>query len=237
VLHALRHLGVEHQRQDLEEAFCGMAGLRLLLADDHRLMLAAVRRVFDRTDGFEIVGEVTRGSQVVPAVASLQPDVLLLDVRMPELDGIQCLERLRRHGLELPVVVVSSYADEAHVAAAREAGAAAYVVKTVDPARLVDVVRAVVTGASFITVMPAPVAGTAPGESLSERELTVLRALARGLSNREIARELWVSEQTVKFHLRNIYRKLEIASRTEAVGWAYAQGIASPLLERAATHP
>ena len=214
-----------------------MAELRVLLADDHRLMLAAVRRVFDRVDDFEIVGEVMRGSQVLPAVASLQPDVLLLDVCMPELDGIQCLERLRRYGIDLPVVVLSSYSDAGHVAAARDAGAAAYVVKTVEPARLVDAVRSAVTSTGFVAMMPAPAPAGAEGDLLSERELTVLQALARGLSNREIARELWVSEQTVKFHLRNIYRKLEIASRTEAMGGADAQGIASPLVDVAAGHP
>jgi DNA-binding NarL/FixJ family response regulator len=196
-------------------------------------MTAAIRRVFGPFDDFEIVAEVTRGSQVLPAVTSTQPDVLLLDVRMPELDGLACLQRLRRHGIDLPAVVLSSYGDAAHVDAARSAGASAYVVKTVDPAELPEIVRAAAAGAAFTAVVPVePNAGGAAG--LSEREATVLAALARGLSNKEIGNGLRVSEQTVKFHLRNIYRKLDVASRTEAVRWSYRHGVATPLSATAA---
>jgi DNA-binding NarL/FixJ family response regulator len=205
-----------------------MEKLRLLVADDHRLMLAAIRRVFERVEDVEIVGELTRGSQVPRAVASLQPDVLLLDVRMPELDGIACLERLRRQGRNLPVVVLSSYADGGYIEAAREAGASAYVVKTVDPAELPAIVRAAAGGAPFTIAKPGaaqPCAGI--GGELSEREVAVLADLAGGLSNRQIGESLWVSEQTVKFHLRNIYRKLDVTSRTEAVRWAYRHGVVS----------
>lgn len=200
-----------------------MKSLRVLLADDHRLMLAAARRVLERAGGFEIVGEAMRGTQVPPAVASLQPDVVLLDVRLPGLDGIECLKRLRSLGHEVPVVIVSSYVDDAHVQAARAAGAAAYVGKTIDPALLPEIVRAAAAGAEFTFAQP-----DTPAEQeteLSERELVVLEALTRGLSNKRIGEELWVSEQTVKFHLRNIYRKLEVKKRAEAVRWAYSHGI------------
>ncbi len=203
-----------------------MGVLRVLLADDHPLMLAAFRRVFGRCDDFEVVGEVRRGSQVLPALTSSQPDVLLLDVRMPELDGIACLQRLRRRGYALPVVVVSSYADDAQVEAARTAGASAYVVKTVDPAELLGIVRAAATGAEFVAIRPVEATVGDGTATLSEREVTVLAALAEGLSNKEIGQTLLVSEQTVKFHLRNIYRKLDVASRTEAVRWAYRHGFA-----------
>jgi DNA-binding NarL/FixJ family response regulator len=197
------------------------------VADDHPLMLAALRRVFAAHADLEIVAEVTRGSQVLPAIASSHPDILLLDVRMPELDGIGCLQRLRRRGCDLPVVVLTSYSDEAHLQAARAAGASAYVVKTVDPTELADIVRAAAAGAEFRAVVPdaAPANG---GSTLSDREASVLHALADGLSNKEIGRNLHLSEQTVKFHLRNIYRKLDVASRTEAVRWAYRHGLASP---------
>jgi DNA-binding NarL/FixJ family response regulator len=204
-----------------------MAGLRVLLADDHRLMLAAARRVLERHDDFEIVGEVMRGTQVVPAVGSLAPDVVLLDVRMPGLDGIACLKRLRAHGSNVPVVIISSYVDDEHVEAARSAGAAAYVGKTIDPAKLPEIVRAAAGG--------APVTVSRPGAErddsceLSEREVTVLAALTRGLSNRQIGEELWVSEQTVKFHLRNVYRKIDVKKRAEAVRWAYSHGIGREL--------
>ncbi len=204
-----------------------MAGLKVLLADDHRLMLAAARRVLERHDDFEIVGEVMRGTQVLPAVTSLDPDVVLLDVRMPGLDGIACLKRLRAHGSNVPVVVISSYVDDEHVEAARSAGAAAYVGKTIDPAELPEIVRAAAAGAPFAVVRPQAVRDES--NELSERELTVLAALTRGLSNRQIGEELWVSEQTVKFHLRNVYRKIDVKKRAEAVRWAYSHGIGREL--------
>jgi DNA-binding NarL/FixJ family response regulator len=205
-----------------------MAGtLKVLLADDHRLMLAAARRVLERHDDFEIVGEVMRGTQVVPAVTSLDPDVVLLDVRMPGLDGIACLKRLRAHGSKVPVVVISSYVDDEHVEAARSAGATAYVGKTIDPAELPEIVRAAAAGAPFTVVRP-PAARDGSNE-LSDRELTVLAALTRGLSNRQIGEELWVSEQTIKFHLRNVYRKIDVKKRAEAVRWAYSHGIGREL--------
>ena len=204
-----------------------MAGLRVLLADDHRLMLAAARRVLERHDDFEIVGEVMRGTQVVPAVGSLDPDVVLLDVRMPGLDGIACLKRLRAHGSNVPVVIISSYVDDEHVEAARAAGAAAYVGKTVDPAELPEIVRAAVAGTPFTVSRPGVTRDD--NSELSERELTVLAALTRGLSNRQIGEELWVSEQTVKFHLRNVYRKINVKKRAEAVRWAYSHGVGREL--------
>lgn len=200
--------------------------LRVLVADDHRLMVAAIRRVFE-TDGFEVAGEVTRGSQVVRAVESLRPDALIVDIRMPDLSGIECIARMRRRGLTTPVVVLSSYADDAHVADARHAGASAYVVKTVEPSELPAIVRGAVDGAEFVALRPREADPGAVGEGLSDRERDVVRALSEGLTNREIGEQLWVSEQTVKFHLRNIYRKLSVATRGEAARWAHKNGLAS----------
>jgi DNA-binding NarL/FixJ family response regulator len=200
--------------------------LRVLVADDHRLMLAAVKRVFENADGFAVVGEVTRGSQVLPAIESLQPDAVTLDIRMPDLNGLQCIERIRARGLRIPIVVLSSYADEAHVEAARAAGASAYAVKTVDPSELPLLVRDAVGGADFRAMVPRDPDFSSDGnDELSDRERAVMRALAQGLTNREIATELWVSEQTVKFHLRNTYRKLGVGTRGEATRWAHRNGL------------
>ena len=200
------------------------------MADDHRLMLAAVRRAFADATDFEIVREVSVGSQVVPAVRDTKPDVVLLDMRMPELDGLSCLKRLRKHDPGVSVVILSSYSDEAQIEAARQAGALGYVVKTVEPVDLPDVVRKALSGEPFavwgVAEPPNDAAADQGGAlSLSEREKVVLGALARGLSNREIGRQLWISEQTVKFHLRNVYRKLGISSRTEAARYAYRAGL------------
>ena len=206
--------------------------LRVLVADDHRLMLAAVRRALDAADDFEIVGEVSVGSRVVPAVRETKPDVVLLDMRMPELDGLTCLARLRKHDPTIAVVILSSYSDEAQIEAAREAGALGYIVKTVEPVDLAAVLRSALSGEPFalwgaeVLHDAAPTAGVAV---LSERETVVLESVARGLSNKEIGRELWISEQTVKFHLRNLYRKLGVSSRTEAARYAYSAGLVAAL--------
>jgi DNA-binding NarL/FixJ family response regulator len=197
------------------------------VADDHRLMLAAVRRALAEAEGFEIVGEISVASRVLPAVRETNPDVVLLDMRMPELDGLTCLARLRKHDPTIAVVILSSYSDEPHIEAAREAGALAYIVKTIEPVDLPAVLRAALSGEPFaVWGEELPQADGSKGAlDLSERETVVLEALARGLSNQEIGRELWISEQTVKFHLRNLYRKLGVSSRTEAARYAYRSGL------------
>jgi DNA-binding NarL/FixJ family response regulator len=207
----------------------------VLVADDHPLMLAALRRLLDETSDFEIVAEVSVGSHVLPAVNETRPDVVLLDVRMPELDGISCLQRLRKQAPDVAVVMLSSYSDDTQIAAARDAGAHGYVVKTVEPVDLAGVLRSALEGSTF-TVWGAPTLQTATANGptvLSERESAVLEAVARGLSNREIGKQLWISEQTVKFHLRNIFRKLGVSSRTEAARYAYRTGLAGTLTESA----
>lgn len=205
-----------------------MNTLRVLVADDHRLMLAAVRRALADAPDLEIVQEVSVGSHVLPAVRESSPDVVLLDLRMPELDGLACLERLRKATPDVAVVILSSYSDPEQIEAARLGGARGYVVKTVEPVDLPTVLRTALSGDSF-QVWGAHVEQVGAPEddetaSLSERESAVLDAVARGLSNREIGRQLWISEQTVKFHLRNVYRKLGISSRTEAARYAYRTG-------------
>jgi DNA-binding NarL/FixJ family response regulator len=161
-------------------------------------------------------------------VRETSPDVVLLDLRMPELDGLACLERLQKVAPEVAVVILSSYSDPEQIEAARRGGARGYVVKTVEPVDLSTVLRTALSGESF-QVWGAQVEqdGAHTDDEttlLSERETAVLDAVARGLSNREIGRQLWISEQTVKFHLRNVYRKLGISSRTEAARYAYRTG-------------
>jgi DNA-binding NarL/FixJ family response regulator len=201
------------------------------VADDHRLMLAAVRRALAEAEDFEIVGEVSVGSQVVPAVRETNPNVVLLDMRMPELDGLTCLARLRKHDPTIAVVILSSYSDEAQIEAARQAGALGYIVKTVEPVDLAAVLRSALSGHPFAVWGQEVVDSddSTAGFALSERETAVLEAVARGLSNREIGRELWISEQTVKFHLRNVYRKLGVSTRTEAARYAYRTGLVGAL--------
>ena len=197
--------------------------VKLVIADDHRLILQALRRALGAVDDIEIVGEAHKGSQVLPLVLQTSPDLVLLDIRMPELDGLACIERVRTGAPAVAVVVLSATTSPEHVEAARVRGARAYVSKSVDPLELPTILRNAAAGAPFCVIGAddAAAAGAA-GADLTSREVDLLKALAQGLSNRRIAKEFWITEQTVKFHLTNIYRKLGVANRTEAAHYAHA---------------
>ena len=183
-----------------------MRSLKVLIADDHRLILQATRLVLEQTDDIEVVGEATSGAQVLPLVARTSPDLVLLDVRMPEMDGLTCLDRIRKLHPDVSVVMMSSYDDPETVASALARGAKSFIGKMVDPRDLPSALRLVAQGAVYRPVeadspereRPAQKAGLTPSEQ------RVLEALAQGLSNKEIAQELWLTQQTVKFHLTNI---------------------------------
>jgi len=206
--------------------------MRVVLADDHRLILDGIRRALEADGSFEIVGETQSGTQVLPLVSQTHPDLVVLDVRMPHMDGLACLDEIRKRFPEVKVVMLSASTNHELVETALRRGASAYVVKSVDPADLPSTLRQVVSGTVFSTVGVPDSSGStgARAAGLTERETAILRAAARGLSNEEIARELWVTQQTVKFHLTNIYRKLGVKNRTEATRTAYQQGLVeSPL--------
>jgi NarL family two-component system response regulator LiaR len=210
--------------------------LKVLLADDHRLMLAGVRRALEAAEDIEIVGEAYSGSQVLPLVSRTNPDVVLLDLRMPEMDGLACLELIRKRHPEVKVVVLSVFSDSEHIETALKRGACGYIVKTVNPIDLPSAIRQVVEGAVYhaLGLPEVDESASARAAGLTDREIAILRAVARGLSNQSIGKELWVTEQTVKFHLTNIYRKLGVANRTEAARYAYQNGLVeSPVTEYA----
>jgi DNA-binding NarL/FixJ family response regulator len=200
----------------------------VLVADDHPLMIAAVRGALESEKDFEIVGEATSGAQVMPLVSSARPDVVLIDLRLPEVDGLTCLERIRKKHPTVKVVFFSAVDEHSQIADVLARGACAYLVKSIDPGDLAAVVRQAVAGSFFCATglirAPAPVVDNDAG--LSQRETEILCGVVRGLSNRAIAQELWLSDQTVKFHLHNIYRKLEVANRTEAARYAFDHGLA-----------
>jgi DNA-binding NarL/FixJ family response regulator len=199
---------------------------RLLLADDHPLVLWAYRHELETSGDFEIVGEVHTGSQVVPRTRQTEPDAVLLDLGMPELDGLQCLARLRETHPDVRVVVCSGSSDPEQIAAAREGGAVGYIVKSIAADELpTAVVDALTTDEFSFTTGNARDGEDELLANLSERELSMLRTLARGLSNKAIGNELWITEQTVKFHLTNIYRKLGVENRTQATRVAYEHGL------------
>jgi DNA-binding NarL/FixJ family response regulator len=201
--------------------------IKLVIADDHRLILQALRRALGSVDGIEIVGEAQKGSQVLPLVRQTNPDLVLMDIRMPELDGLACIDRIRSAAPAVGVVVLSASTGPEQVDAARARGARAYVAKSVDPQELPAVLRAAAANAPFTVVgIDSGPTVEGPVSELTDRETDLLRALAQGLSNRRIGKEFWITEQTVKFHLTNIYRKLGVVNRTEAVRFAYTHGIA-----------
>lgn len=207
--------------------------MRVVIADDHRLILDGIRRALEEDGSFEIVGETLDGAEVVDLVGRTQPDLVVLDVRMPGMDGLESLDLIRSRHPATKVVMLSASPDEVLIETALRRGASAYVLKTVEPADLPGTLRAVMDGTVFSAVGVSETGG--PGSraaGLTDRELDILRAVARGLSNDEIAKELWVARQTVKFHLSNVYRKLGVRNRAEAVREALARGLADERLPR-----
>jgi two-component system response regulator DegU len=214
-----------------------MRPLKVLLADDHRLILDATRLVLEQEDDIEVIGEATTGSQVLPLIARTNPDLVLLDIRMPEMDGLTCLDRIRKAHPDVMVVVLSGCDDRETISSALARGARSFIGKLIDPRDLPSALRLVAQGAVYNSMSAIPTQGDVEAESagLTPSEQRVLEALARGLTNKEIAQELWLTPQTVKFHLTNIYRRLGVANRTEAVRHAYQHRLVKhPFFEPAA---
>jgi DNA-binding NarL/FixJ family response regulator len=186
--------------------------MKIVIADDHDLMVAALSRVLSDRDDVEIVGRAKCGDDVLPLVLETQPDVVLLDVGMPGTDGIECARRLRERLPELRIIMLTAYGDADTLQAAERAGADAFILKTVGASDFLEAMNARASGGFQVAGFPE----LGPGEAkLTARERVVMQAVGDGLTNREIARELWITEETVKFHLKNVYRKLGASSRDE----------------------
>jgi two-component system, NarL family, response regulator len=201
--------------------------LRVVLADDHRLVLDAVQRSLEKDEGFQIVATTNSGAEVSDLVARHRPDLVLMDLRMPGVDGLQALDQIRARDKEVKVVMLSASERPEEIQSALSRGADGFILTSVDPVDLPAALRQVHAG----TVFRPGMTGNAPASpaqeaGLTEREVTLVQALARGLSNKQISQELWITEQTVKFHLRNIFRKLDVTSRTAAARWAHQNGLA-----------
>jgi DNA-binding NarL/FixJ family response regulator len=174
------------------------------------------------------VATTNSGADVADLVARHHPDIVVMDLRMPGVDGLQALDRIRARDKSVKVVILSASDRPEEIQGALARGANGYILKSVNPIDLPSALRQVHDG----TVFHGGVSGSAPAQSpaqaagLTDREVTLVRALARGLSNKQISQELWITEQTVKFHLSNIYRKLDVSNRTGAVRWAHENGLA-----------
>jgi DNA-binding NarL/FixJ family response regulator len=199
--------------------------LKVLLADDHRLTLAGVHRVLDEAGGIEVVGEAYTGTDVLPMVRSTSPDLVVLDLQMPKLDGLTCLDLIRRHHPDVTVVIFSATAAAEEIGVALRNGASAYVLKTVNPLDLPAVIRQAAEGTVYYPPPQSTVPAAKDASDLTDREREILAAVMRGLSNKAISQEFWVTEQTVKFHLSNVYRKLGVPNRTAAARFAHEHGL------------
>ncbi|TXC91753.1 response regulator transcription factor [Streptomyces sp. ISID311] len=207
--------------------------MRVLLVDDHQVVRRGLRTFLEVQDDIEVVGEASDGTEGIAAAETLQPDVVLMDVKMPGMDGIEALRRLRELANPARVLVVTSFTEQRTVVPALRAGAAGYVYKDIDPDALAGAIRSVHAGhvllqpevAVALLAQEEGNGGQGRGTSLTDREREVLGLIADGRSNREIARALVLSEKTVKTHVSNILMKLDLADRTQAALWAVRHGI------------
>ena len=209
--------------------------IRVVLADDHAVVRKGIREFLEAEGNIVVVAEASDGAQAVELVAEHLPDVAVLDIQMPGVTGIEATRRIRAEHPSVKVLVLTAYDDDPYVFALLQAGAHGYLLKTADSSQLVEAVRAVQRGQPALDatitrkMIETMVGGRPPGaasaaEALTERELEVLRLAARGLTNKAIAQALSISDRTVQGHLANIYAKMSVGSRTEAVTEALRQG-------------
>ena len=200
--------------------------IRLLLVDDHPVVRKGTRELLDTEHDFQVVGEAASGEEAILKARELVPDVILMDVSMPGMNGIEATKQIKAERPAQNVLVLTSYDDDAYIFALLEAGAAGYLLKNASEAELLGAVRAVAAGESALHPSVArkvlerfstTSTSSAPLDTISPRELEVLRVAATGRTNKEIARDLDISPRTVQVHLANIFSKLGVGSRTEAV--------------------
>ena len=217
--------------------------IRVLIADDQALVRTGFRMILEAEKDIEVVGDAADGAQALAQARRIRPDVVLMDVRMPELDGIEATRRLLAdEGTETKVVMLTTFDMDEYVYEALRAGASGFLLKDVPPEQLVVGIRSVASGDALLAPSvtkrvveefvrrPPESARPAPPEleELTERELEVLKLIARGLSNAEIAKELFVSDATVKTHVARILMKLSLRDRVQAVVYAYENAVVQP---------
>jgi DNA-binding NarL/FixJ family response regulator len=214
--------------------------IRVLLVDDQALVRSGFRLILETRDDLEVVGEAEDGREAVELARRLRPDVILMDVRMPNVDGVEATRRLTALGSTARVLILTTFDLDEYVYEAIRAGASGFLLKDVQPAQLVDAVRVVAAGEALLapTVTRRLLdhfAGSLPGVDrppelarLTERELEILTLLADGLSNAELAERLFLSETTVKTHVSSVLRKLDLRDRVQAVVFAHRAGLVRP---------
>jgi len=216
--------------------------IRVLLCDDQALVRSGFRLILESREDIEVVGEVEDGREAIELARRVDPDVILMDVRMPNVDGVEATRRLVAGGSRARILILTTFDLDEYVYEAIRAGASGFLLKDVQPAQLVDAIRVVEAGEALLAPsitrrLLDRFAHTLPGaekqppphlESLTERELEVLKLLAGGLSNAELAERLFLSETTVKSHISSVLRKLGLRDRVQAVVLAYEAGLVRP---------
>jgi len=215
--------------------------VKILLVDDQPLLLMGFRLILEGEPDFSIVGEAQDGEQAVRMVRELEPDVVLMDVRMPVMDGIEATRNIVGSGSSARVIILTTFDLDEYAFAGLQAGASAFLLKNVAPSELVQAVRVVASGEAvvaprvtqrllenFVRSKQPVAASDGSAEGLTSREVEVVRALAEGLSNAEIAGHFFLSEATVKTHVRRILTKLDLRDRVQVVVWAYETGLVVP---------
>ena len=204
--------------------------IRLLIADDHAVVRTGLERLVATFDGIELVGSAADGRDAVEQCERMGPDVVLMDLEMPDLDGIEATRRIGAAQPDVAVVVLTSFSDREQILRALDAGAVGYLLKDAEPAEIEKAVRAAARGEAPLdpragrALLQARITPT-PLEALSEREREVLTLVVRGLPNKLIARELGISEKTVKAHLTQVFRAIGVTDRTQAALWAARNGL------------
>lgn len=201
--------------------------IRVVIVDDHMIVRRGLRDLIATTEDIEVVGEAADGIEALRIVVATAPDVVLMDLSMPNLDGAQATRRILEAQPGVQVVVLTSLADRQSIATALEHGAVGYLLKHSEPDTILGGIRATMTGGSVIdplvarTILQSGRPTRGPVGDLTDRELQVLRAVHRGLANKQIARELQITERTVKAHLTHIFQRIGVSDRTQAALWAH----------------
>lgn len=221
----------------------GAGPIRILIADDHELMRGGLRGMLDAQDDMEVVGEAADGAEAVDQAIALHPDVVIMDIRMPRLDGIEATRRLKAQGESAPrVLVLTTFDLDEYVWQALRAGAGGFMLKDAPPRQMAEAVRTVAGGETLLApavtrrmverfvrtpATPDEAVRQTFGE-LTDRELEIVQLVARGMSNKEIAEQLYLSDATVKTHVTRILSKLELRDRVQIVVLAYESGLIEP---------